>query len=159
MSCGAFKINLAVDRLPNFRTIPNLPDNSPLPHHHGTIHFETDMDMLHTSYLQASMGVPATRPLVEMTIPSAIDTTLAPKGKHVVQLFVQYAPYTLHPDPSLHSHVLPYLPNARTQTPAAHAPASPSWANPAYKQGFVDRVLDVVEEHVEGFRASIIGGE
>jgi phytoene dehydrogenase-like protein len=35
------------------------------------------------------MGMPATRPLIEMTIPSALDKTISPKGKHVVQLFVQ----------------------------------------------------------------------
>lgn len=43
------------------------------------------------------MGMPTTRPVVEMTIPSAVDPTLAPKGKHVVQLFVQYAPYDMDP--------------------------------------------------------------
>ena len=32
------------------------------------------------------MGIPATRPVVEMTIPSALDKTLAPPGKHVVQV-------------------------------------------------------------------------
>ena len=43
------------------------------------------------------MGMPAQRPVVEMTIPSALDKTISPPGKHVVQLFVQFAPY--HVDP------------------------------------------------------------
>lgn len=46
---------------------------------------------------KAKRGVPATRPVVEMTIPSAVDGTIAPAGKHVVQLFVQYAPYDVDP--------------------------------------------------------------
>jgi hypothetical protein len=35
---------------------------------------------------EAAMGIPAARPVVEMTIPSALDSTIAPKGKHVVQV-------------------------------------------------------------------------
>jgi phytoene dehydrogenase-like protein len=41
------------------------------------------------------MGMPASRPVVEMTIPSSLDDTISPKGKHVVQLFVQFAPYQI----------------------------------------------------------------
>jgi len=33
--------------------------------------------------------------MIEMTIPSSLDPTLAPKGHHVVQLFTQYTPYNL----------------------------------------------------------------
>ena len=33
------------------------------------------------------------RPIIEMTIPSAVDDSLAPVGAHVAQLFVQYVPY------------------------------------------------------------------
>ena len=35
------------------------------------------------------------RPIIEVTIPSSVDPTLAPPGCHVVQLFIQYVPYTL----------------------------------------------------------------
>ena len=37
---GSVKINIAVNKLPNFACRPNTPDNKPLPHHRGTIHFE-----------------------------------------------------------------------------------------------------------------------
>ncbi len=37
----------------------------------------------------------ACRPVIEMTIPSSVDPTVAPPGSHVVQLFTQYTPYTL----------------------------------------------------------------
>ena len=68
-SCGAFKINLAVDALPNFQCCPNSADGAPGPQHNGTIHFEERMDDLENAYREASMGVPATRPVIEMTIP------------------------------------------------------------------------------------------
>ena len=55
------------------------------------------MEDIEVAHREASMGMPTTRPVVEMTIPSAVDPTLAPKGKHVVQLFVQYAPYDMDP--------------------------------------------------------------
>eukprot|EP00976_Prorocentrum_cordatum_P052463 1058443-Prorocentrum_minimum.AAC.1 len=55
------------------------------------------MHEISRAWREASEGVPASRPVVEMTIPSALDTTLAPPGKHVVQLFVQFAPYDVHP--------------------------------------------------------------
>jgi len=38
------------------------------------------------------------RPFIETTIPSSLDTTLAPPGGHVVQLFTQYTPYKLSGD-------------------------------------------------------------
>jgi len=40
-------------------------------------------------------GRPSEKPTVEMCIPSSLDPTLAPPGKHVITLFVQYTPYTL----------------------------------------------------------------
>ena len=82
------------------------------------------MDEIHAAYLQASAGVPATRPVVELTIPSSLDATLAPAGAHVASLFVQFAPYDL---------------------------AAGSWADPAFKEAFADRVCAIVEEHCPGF--------
>jgi phytoene dehydrogenase-like protein len=38
-------------------------------------------------------GTPSRKPVIEMTIPSSLDPTLAPEGHHVASLFVQYAPY------------------------------------------------------------------
>ena len=51
--------------------------------------------LITSAYQEAQAGYPATRPVIEMTIPSALDPTLAPVGHHVVQFFVQYAPYHL----------------------------------------------------------------
>jgi len=94
-SCGAMKINLACSRLPNFLCIPSPADGTPGPQHRGTIHFESSVEMLETAYVEASAGFPATTPIIEMTIPSALDSTLAPPGQHVIQLFVHYVPVDL----------------------------------------------------------------
>ena len=84
--CGAFKINCAVDRLPEFACMPNPPGGAPGPQHMGTTHFESTMQELEHAWREASVGIPATRPVIEMTIPSALDRTIAPPGKHVVQV-------------------------------------------------------------------------
>jgi len=131
-SCGAFKINLALSGLPNFACMPSSPDGAPGPQHRGTIHFASSMAAMDIAYLEAARGIPATRPVVEMTIPSSLDDSIAPPGQHVCQLFVQYAPYELDP-------------------------ACGSWADEAFKQRFVDRVLDVIEQYAPGFRSLILG--
>lgn len=69
--------------------------------------------------------------VIEMTIPSALDKTLAPAGKHIVQLFIQYAPYDL-------------------------AAGVGSWSDAAFKETFVNRCLAIVEEYCPGFRSSIL---
>lgn len=133
-TCGSFKINLAVSALPNFTCFPSPRDpQDPSrtiagPMHQGTVHFENHMTEIEEAYRDASLGRPASRPVIEMTIPSAVDRTLAPPGQHVVQLFVQYAPY--HPT---------------------------NWQDPAYKQQFVERVLSIVEEYCPGFKSTILG--
>ena len=88
-SCQAFKINIACDELPNFACYPTGKDGLPGPQHRGTAHFESTMEEIENAYRESSMGMPATRPVLEMTIPSSLDKTIAPPGKHVVQLFVQ----------------------------------------------------------------------
>ena len=131
-SCGAFKINCAVDRLPNFSCYPSPRDGSAGPMHMGTIHFESRMEEIEHAYREASMGMPATRPVIEMTIPSSVDRTIAPEGKHVVQLFVQFAPYEI--DPKI-----------------GH------WADPAFKDAFADRVFAIVDEFCPGFSSTVLG--
>lgn len=80
LQCGAFKINCAVDKLPNFECYPSSPDGLPGPQHRGTAHFENRMEEIEFAYREASMGMPASRPVIEMTIPSALDSTIAPPG-------------------------------------------------------------------------------
>jgi len=53
------------------------------------------MDYLERAYDDAKYGRPSERPIVEMTIPTSVDTTLTPPGQHILSLFVQYAPYKM----------------------------------------------------------------
>ncbi len=87
---GVVKINVATCGLPSFAA---LPSTEAAPQHRGTIHFVESIDEIDVAYEEARAGRPSRRPVVEMCIPSVVDPTLAPAGKHFVSLFVQYAPY------------------------------------------------------------------
>ena len=92
-SSASMKINLAVSELPDFMCQPGKDEVQP--HHRGTIHFGSTLEYLERAYDDAKYGRPSERPIVEMTIPSSVDSTLAPPGHHILSLFVQYAPYDL----------------------------------------------------------------
>jgi phytoene dehydrogenase-like protein len=91
-SSASLKINLAVSELPDFTC---LPGTSAGPQHRGTIHIGSMPDYIERAYDDAKYGEPSQRPVIEMTIPSTADLTLAPPGHHVISMFVQYAPYKL----------------------------------------------------------------
>jgi phytoene dehydrogenase-like protein len=87
---GVVKINVATHGVPNFSALPSA---EPGPQHRGTIHFVESIQEIDDAFDDARAGRPSRRPIVEMCIPSVVDSTLAPPGKHFVSLFVQYAPY------------------------------------------------------------------
>jgi hypothetical protein len=86
------KINVALGELPNFIACPGL---EPGPHHRGTIHISPDQDYIERAFDDAKYGQPSQRPILECTIPSVVDPTVAPPGEHLMSIFVQYAPYQL----------------------------------------------------------------
>jgi phytoene dehydrogenase-like protein len=88
------KVNLAVDRLPEFTCLPGEGD-----HLRGAISFSASVDDMERAYDDAKYGHWSRRPYMDMIIPTLVDPTMAPPGKHVISCFVQYAPYRL--DPSL----------------------------------------------------------
>lgn len=92
-SSASMKINLAVSELPDFTCMPG--KDEPGPQHRGTIHIGATCEEIERAYDDAKYGQPSQQPIIEMTIPTTIDTTLAPPGKHILSLFVQYAPYQL----------------------------------------------------------------
>lgn len=97
-SSASLKVNLAVSELPDFTCLPNdvADDHHQVgPQHRGTIHIGATPEYLERAYDDAKYGRPSVRPIVEMTIPTSVDTTLAPAGHHILSLFVQYAPYRL----------------------------------------------------------------
>jgi phytoene dehydrogenase-like protein len=92
-SSASLKINLALSELPDFTCRPGRAE--PGPQHRGTIHVGATLDYIERAYDDAKYGRPSARPVIELTLPSALDATLAPAGHHVACLFVQYAPYRL----------------------------------------------------------------
>lgn len=72
------------------------------------------------------------RPVIDMTLPTSLDATLAPPGVHVAQLFVQYAPFDLDPRVG-------------------------SWEDPEFKKAFARRVYSIIDEKAPGFSDSILG--
>ncbi|XP_013392053.1 pyridine nucleotide-disulfide oxidoreductase domain-containing protein 2 isoform X2 [Lingula anatina] len=125
------KINVAVNKLPNFLADPNTNGTSPMPHHHGTIHLNSEhMDLIHQAFKDAESGSWSKRPVLEMTIPSSLDPTISPPGSHVVLLFTQYTPY--------------------------HLAGGREWTQQD-KQDYMDTVFDCIEEYAPGFRDSVVG--
>ncbi|MGB0761797.1 MAG: phytoene desaturase family protein, partial [Rubripirellula sp.] len=91
-SSATAKINLALSELPNFRC---LPSTGIAPQHNGTIHIGETLEEVERAYDDAKYGEPSRNPIVEITIPTSVDRTIAPEGKHIMSMFVQYAPYQL----------------------------------------------------------------
>lgn len=125
---ASMKINLAVSELPDFRCCPG--HDSPGPQHRGTIHISPSVDYIEAAYADSLLGRPSREPVIELTIPSALDPTLAPPGHHIVQMFVQYAPYRL-----------------RDQ----------DWD--ALGGAFAQRCIDAVDAYAPNFRASVLHRE
>jgi len=86
------KINLALDSLPSFKALPGRELG---PQHKATIHVCPSMEYVDRAWEDAKAGRPSTNPLVEVTIPTTYDDSIAPPGKHIMCIFAQYAPYTL----------------------------------------------------------------
>jgi phytoene dehydrogenase-like protein len=116
----SMKINLALEGLPNFRA---LPGSTLMPHHKTTMHICPSLDYVEHAWDDAKYGRPSERPLVEMTIPTTYDNSLAPPGKHVMGIFLQYAPYDLR---------------------------GADWKS--LKEKYADHVLDLIEEYAPGFK-------
>ena len=84
------KLNIALDGMPSF---PALPKGSPL--HHSDMHFIDSMERMERAYDDWKEGTWSKDPYVDMVIPTTIDPTMAPPGKHFMSCFVQYCPYKL----------------------------------------------------------------
>ena len=87
------KVNLALDGLPNFTCLPG-----PGEHMRGAISFSPSVEYMEQAYIDAREGRFSRRPYVDMIIPTLVDPTMAPPGKHIISCFVQYAPYHLDPE-------------------------------------------------------------
>ncbi len=82
------KVNLALDALPDFTCLPGAG-----PHLRGAISISPSVEYLERAYDDAKYGEVSRKPYMDIVIPSMIDPSMAPPGKHVMSIFVQYAPY------------------------------------------------------------------
>jgi phytoene dehydrogenase-like protein len=82
------KVNLALAELPDFTCLPGAGA-----HLRGAISISPSVEYLERAYDDAKYGEVSRRPYMDIVIPSMIDPAMAPPGKHVMSIFVQYAPY------------------------------------------------------------------
>jgi phytoene dehydrogenase-like protein len=124
-SSASCKINIALGELPDFKALPGTTAG---PQHRGTIHISPTMEYIERAYDDAKYGRPSQAPIIEATIPSALDETVAPPGKYVMSMFTQYFPYRLAPGLSLAEE----------------------------REKYADRCFDLINEYAPNFKRSVI---
>ena len=118
----SLKINLALDALPEFKQAPG-----PGPHHGATMHICPSIAYMERAWDDAKYGRPSRQPIIEMTLPTVYDPTLAPPGKHIMGIFLQYAPYSL---------------------------SKGSWDD--IRESYADHVIDCIAEYAPNMRSIIL---
>lgn len=121
----SMKVNLALGELPDFRALPGTRVG---PHHRATIHICDSVQAMEQAWDDAKYGHPSSRPMLEVTIPTTYDDTLAPPGIHLMSIFAQYAPYRL----------------AGSQT----------WAE--IRESVADHVIEVLSEYAPNVKGAIL---
>lgn len=84
------KINLALSGLPKFTALNG--DSGALS---SRIHIGPEIDYLERAFDESKYGNFSRQPYLEVTIPTIEDPSLAPPGKHVMSIYMQYAPFKL----------------------------------------------------------------
>ena len=84
------KVNLSLSELPEFTCLPGRG-----PHHRGAFSISPSIEYLERAYDDAKYGDFSRKPYMDIIIPSMIDPGMAPPGKHVMSIFVQYAPFDI----------------------------------------------------------------
>ena len=120
----AFKINAACDDAPRYRAFDAAKAGFAYPSY---VHIGPSIDYLERAYDDAKYGGYSQRPFITPVVPTFVDDTLAPPGKHVVNLFGGHAPYELR---------------------------NGTWAE--HREPFVRNVLGVMDEFAPGFSSRII---
>jgi phytoene dehydrogenase-like protein len=123
----AAKVNLALDGLPAFRAVNG---DDPQRKLSGRIHIGHEIDYLERAFDAAKYGEFSAEPYLDITIPSLGDPSLAPEGKHVMSIHVQFAPYELKEG---------------------------DWS--ARSEEFSDNVFKLLENYAPGLRDLILAGQ
>ena len=123
---GTFRMNVALAELPDFSCLPGkeLAD-----HHTAGIILAPTLAYMERAYFDARLHGWSKQPIVEVVIPSTIDDSLAPAGRHVASLFCQ--------------HVAPVLPNGD------------SWD--LHRESVADLMIDTVNSYAPNFKAAVLG--
>ncbi len=119
----AAKLHLALDRLPQFTGL----DASAL---RGRMLVAPSLEYVERAFNHAKYGEFSAAPILEITVPSVADGTLAPAGKHVLSAVVQYVPYQL---------------------------AAGSWEQE--KERLTSLLVDMLDSHAPGLRDSVRAAE
>lgn len=85
----AAKVNLVLGDMPAFRSVANPADLR------GRVHIGPDIDYLERAFDASKYGEISTQPYLDITIPSLHDTASVPPGRHVMSIYMQFAPYKL----------------------------------------------------------------
>jgi phytoene dehydrogenase-like protein len=123
---GTFRVNVALSELPSFTALPGRDCGD---HHTAGIILAPSLDYMDRAYYDARMFGWSREPIIEIVIPSTLDDTLAPAGRHVASLFCQ--------------HVAPQLPQGR------------SWSD--HRETVADLMIETVDRYAPGFKASVVG--
>ncbi|HEX6660314.1 MAG TPA: NAD(P)/FAD-dependent oxidoreductase [Sphingomicrobium sp.] len=121
---ATFRMNVALSELPKFTVLPKKGD-----HLTAGIIMAPSLDYMHRAWLDAQTDGWSKKPIIEMLIPSTLDSTLAPKGKHVASLFCQHFRYDLRP--------------------------GRSWDDE--RESAADTIISTVDAHAPGFAKSVLG--
>ncbi len=116
------KVNLALGELPDFTCMPGTG-----PHLRGAISISPSLAYVERAYDDAKYGEFSRRPYMDVVIPSMIDPGMAPPGKHVMSIFVQYAPFQLNG----------------------------GWTD-ARREAFGDAVIDTLSEYAPNLKSAIL---
>ncbi len=123
---ATFRINVALSELPDFSAQRG---TTLQPHHQAGIIMAPSLAYMERAYFDARTHGWSRQPIVEMLIPSTVDDTLAPAGKHVASLFCQHFAFAL--------------------------PGGKNWDDS--RDEAADLVIDTVNRHAPNFKASILG--
>ena len=83
----------SISRSTACREFPAIPQGSPCTR--GDMHVTDTIEMMERAYDDWKEGRWSRAPYIDMLIPTQIDPTMAPDGKHYMSVFVQYCPYQL----------------------------------------------------------------
>ena len=122
MRSNVAKLHLALDSLPQFTGLDETGTGQRLV-------IAPSMDYIETAFNSAKYGEHSLAPAMDISIPTVHDTTLAPAGKHVMSVIVQFAPYDL----------------------------KGGWEN--NKEAFKQRLIDLLSEYAPGIEDTIVASE